>query len=219
MTRRLLTLPALFLFAPAAAAAQGTTPAEEAAAPDPPPPVGLTPATVRFASEAEGVGVRYLADPVLDDTAGGGLAVRLADPRRYALLCEAPCERELPRGHFALAFEREGSLRRMREPLGIDGPTAVRIHWDDHEDERLGGVVTLAAGTPVAVLAALIPSAVELSSGPAGAATIGGGVAGGVTLAAVLAVGLALLLSEDGARFSVTPLPDADAGLFSEDWR
>lgn len=47
------------------------------------------------------------------------------------------------------------------EPLGVDGPTGVRLSWDDRADTRLAGILTLAAGIPIGVGVALVPAAVE----------------------------------------------------------
>lgn len=177
-------------------------------------PVELRPASVRFRANLEGVHVRYLQDPVLEDTARG-LAVRPAPVGRYAELCVAPCDVELPQTHLALAAARGDTVHRFTEPLGVDGPTGVRIDWDDRSGLRLAGWITLIAGSVVGLAVGglslgLASDDVALAGGTAtGAAVIGGSVV----------VGLVLALMEDGARVRVRPLPADGSELFSAEWR
>ncbi|HJL18089.1 MAG TPA: hypothetical protein RMH99_20665, partial [Sandaracinaceae bacterium LLY-WYZ-13_1] len=155
MPRPLLAALLLLLALPAAARAQDNEipiappdPPPPSAAPSRPPPVRLRPVTVAFRANAPGVRVHYLPDPVLEDTPAGGVRVRRAAPPRYSLLCEAPCDVELPQSHFGLAFSRgeDGRLIRSIEPFGVDGRTGVRVRWDDRAGERLAGLLTLAIG-------------------------------------------------------------------------
>lgn len=204
--------------AEAAAEPEGTT-AEMEAVPSPPAPVELRPVTVRFRANVEGVSVRYLPDPILEDDASG-LHLRLPPASRYSVLCDAPCDRELPQTHFGLAVTRGGGdLVRFERPLGVDGPTGVSIDWQDHSDERTGGIVALAAGIPLGILLAIIPTALELASGPAGIGTGLGLGSGALVLGLAIGLGVAFTTMGDGASFEVTPLPDTGTPVFSEEWR
>jgi len=194
--------------------------AAEAEVPAPPRPVELRPATVRFRADAPGVRVHYLPDPVLDDASGGGLRVRLPAPSRYDLLCETPCDVQLPQSHYGLAFARDdGLLVRSPEPFGVDGHTGVRVDWADRSAERTAGLLALAIGVPVGLAAGALAIGLDLGTGGDGvAAGVGGAIGSAIVVGSVLA-GVILSLSEDGASFSVTPLPDDRSGLFSEQWR
>jgi len=191
---------------------------ETDALPDPPSPVELRPATVRFRANIEGLRVHYLADPVLDDDPGGGVVVRLVSESRYPLLCESPCDRELPQGHFGLALGRGDRVVRFLEPLGVDGPTGVRLRWNDHSDLRLFGALTLFIGIPLGLAAAIVPVAVDASGSGFGDASVAGLVIGSTLVAASVVVGVLLVVSDDGASFSAAPLPADASGLFSNAW-
>lgn len=203
-------LVALLLLVGAAAPAAAQT-----AVPDPPPGVDLRPVSVRFRGNVEGLRVRYLADPVLDE-GRGGLVVRRAAPTRYEELCVAPCDRDLPQTHVGLAVERGGHLVRFDEPLGIDGPTGVRLRWQDQSDLRLAGALILAIGSALGLAAAVITLATSLDD--AGALGGGLGVASAVIVGSVVA-GVLLVLTDDGASFEAVPLPGDASGVFSTQWR
>lgn len=211
----MLAIAVLLGIVPCAAAAQDA----RTAVPDPPPPVELRPATVHFVADADGVAVHYLGDPVLEDTSSGGVAVRRVEPSRYTLLCEAPCSRELPQTHLGLAFSRGDVFLRDPDPLGVDGPAEVRIAWHDRSLERLAGILALSIGAPLGIALGVASTVVELGFGPPGIASAVGLSVGGAILIAAVVVGVYFVLSEDGADFRVTPLPDGGAAVFSEEWR
>ena len=199
--------------APTEQPAAGTEPL-----PDPPSPVELRPVTVRFRANVEGVSVRYFPDPILDDDASG-LRLRLPPASRYSVLCDAPCDRELPQTHFGLAVTRGAELVRFERPLGVDGNTGVSIDWQDRSFERTGGIVTLAAGIPIGLLLAIVPTVVELSSGDAGMGTGLGLGSGALVLGLAIGLGISFATTGDAVTFEVTPLPDSRAPVFSEEWR
>ncbi len=200
---------------PSLAAAQG-----EAGVPPPPEPLELRPSTVRFRANVPGVRVHYVPDPALDDDGRGGLRLRLAEPSRYSLLCDAPCDRELPRAGFALAFSRrEGPLVRVTVPFGVDGHTGVRVRWDDRSGLRDAGLFTLVLGAPAGAGLAIIPFAVDRATGGSDDAYFVTSVAGAGVLAASIAIAIVLLTMEDRASFSAEPLPDDASELFRSDWR
>lgn len=182
-------------------------------------PVELRPATVRFRSDAPRVRVHYLTDPPLDEDGQGGLRVRIAEPHRYALLCDAPCDRELPRTHFALAFSRDGGpLARTPDPFGVDGHTGVRIRWNDAGGLRTAGLWTLAVGIPAGLLLAILPITIDRASGGDDQEGVYAALGAGAVVAfASIAVGIPLFGAGDSATFSVVPLPD-DQHLFSSEW-
>ncbi|MBX3272322.1 MAG: hypothetical protein KF729_18835 [Sandaracinaceae bacterium] len=179
-----------------------------------PPDVELRPVTVRFRADVAGLRVLYAQDPVLDEGASG-LVVRAAPTSRYAELCVAPCDAELPQTHLGLAVARAGRVHRFETPLGLDGPTGVRFAWDDRSELRLAGVIALVAGAAVAVLA----GGLTLGLATTDAEYAAGLSTSGLLLAASLGVGLALALLEDSVSFSVTPLPADGATLYSAEWR
>ena len=113
---------ALALLATAPAAAQDTA---ESEVPDP-PSVELRPAQVRFRSAIEGLRVRYMQDPLLDE-ASDGLVVRVGAPSRYVELCATPCDVDLPQTHLGLAVQRGDHLHRFTRPLGVDGPSLIHL--------------------------------------------------------------------------------------------
>lgn len=198
-------LVALACAAPAAA--------QEEAVPAP-PEVELRPATVRFRANLEDVHVRYMQDPVLDDTSGR-LSVRLAPIARYAELCVAPCEVELPQTHLGLAAARGEHVHRFTEPLGVDGPTGVRIEWDDRAGVRLAGLLAMIVGGALGVATGGLALGLVTDD----AALAGGLVAGSTLVTGSLVVGLVLFLLEDAASLRVRPLPADGAELFSSEWR
>lgn len=208
-----LTAVLLVMCSASLAAAQDRT----EAIPQPPAPVELRPATVRFRGNLEGLRVHYLADPILDDDEGG-LVIRRVAEARYLHLCDTPCDRELPQGHFGLAVGRGERLVRFLEPLGVDGPTGVRLLWDDRAGVRLAGLLTLATGTPIGLGVALLPLAVEAAGSGFGDASVAGLAVGSALVVASVVIAVLLALSEDGASFSATPLPADASGLFSSDW-
>lgn len=188
--------------------------------PPPPEPADLRPSTVRFRANVPGVRVHYVPDPVLDDDGRGGLRVLLADPSRYSLLCDAPCDRELPRARFALAFSREhGPLVRVSVPFGVDGHTGVRVRWDDRSGLRDAGLFTLLFGAPVGAGLAIIPFAVDRASGGSDDAYLVTGIAGAGVLAASIAIAIVLLTLDDRASFASEPLPDDASELFRSSWQ
>ena len=69
------------------------------------------------------------------------------------------------------------------------------------------------------LLVGVIPTAVELSSGDPDVGTAIGLTVGSAIVTAAVVVGLFLLLQEDGATFSVTPLPSESPTVLSEEWR
>lgn len=178
------------------------------------PSVELRPATVRFRANLEGVHVEYLQDPVLEDTPRG-LAVRPAPASRYAELCVAPCDVELPQTHLALAARFGEHVHRFTEPLGVDGPTGVRIAWDDRTGLRIAGIVTLIAGSVIGVLV----GGLSLGLATDDVALAGGAATGSALVGGSIVVGLVLALMEDGAEVRVTPLPDDGSAIFSAEWR
>ncbi|MCB9596139.1 MAG: hypothetical protein H6719_25680 [Sandaracinaceae bacterium] len=189
-------------------------PAAAQEVPDPPAPVDLAPATVRFRANVPDLQVLYMQDPVLDDS-GGAIAVRAAPPGRYSELCVAPCDVDLPQTHLGLAVRRRDHLHRFDAPLGVDGPTGVRIDWDDRDLLRLAGVLTLVGGGAVGLSIIAATLALALDDG-----ALAGGLVGGIgLLGAAVTVGVLLVLTEDAASFSVTPLPSSGAQLFSAEWR
>ena len=107
---------------------------------------------------------------------------------------------------------------RLVEPLGVDGPTGVRLRWNDQRDLRLAGILILAIGIPIALGVAIVPVAAEASASGVGDASAVGLVVGGALVGASLTVGVLLALSDDGASFSVSPLPAEANGLFSDEW-
>lgn len=183
--------------------------------PEAPASVELRPARVRFRANLEGLDVLYLPDPTLDDA----LSVRLGAPSRYQLLCRAPCDRDLPQTHLGLAVRRGAQLVRFDDPLGVDGPTGVRLTWRDRAPEREAGLVILLAGVPFAVGGGLGLSLIGLTEPDGDAYYASGAAVGGALLAGALIAGLVLLLADDDAAFAVTPLPDAPAHLYSPEWR
>lgn len=177
----------------------------------------LRPPTVHFETSASGVRVHYIVDPTLDEDGRGGLRLRVPEASHYSLLCDAPCDRELPRTHYALAFERNGAFVRQSEPFGVDGPTRVDVRWNDQGAVRDAGVFTLAIGAPIGVLLAILPIAIDRGTGGSDDAMFGPLVAGfAITVASVI-VGLALFVQTDTATFSVAPLSDP-SGVYSESW-
>ncbi|MCA9604661.1 MAG: hypothetical protein KC619_03640 [Myxococcales bacterium] len=178
------------------------------------PSVELRPATVRFRASLEGVHVLYMQDPVLEDSPRG-LAVRPAPIGRYAELCVAPCDVELPQTHLALAARFGEHAQRFAEPLGVDGPTGVRIAWDDRTELRIAGVITLIAGSVVG----LAVGGLSLGLATDDVALAGGAATGSALIGGSVVVGLVLALMDDGARVTVTPLPDDGGALFSSEWR
>jgi len=204
-------LVALLLVVGAAAPAAAQT-----RVPDPPRDVDLRPVSVRFRANVEGLRVRYLADPVLDESRRGELVVRRAPPARYEELCVAPCDRDLPQTHVGLAVERDGHLVRFDDPLGIDGPTGVQLRWDDQSDLRLAGILILAIGTAIGVGAGLVTFVSSLDDPIALGAGLG--TASAAIVASVI-VGVLLTVTDDGASFEAVPLPGDASGVFSTEWR
>jgi len=201
-------LGALFLCLSAAPAQ-----AQDETVPEPPTPVDLRPSTVRFRAETPGLSVRYLTDPVLEDSSGG-LVVRSVAESRYAPLCDVPCDRELPQGHVGLAVERGGHLVRFSRPLGIDGPTGVRLRWEDRTDLRIGGVLTIIFGAVIGLTAGVLTAALATDVGVG----VGGLVGGGALTVTTTVLGILFALTEDGATFDAVPMPADASGLFSSEW-
>lgn len=188
--------------------------------PPPPQPIELRPSTVRFRANVPGVRVHYLPDPVLDDDGRGGLRVRLADPSRYSILCDAPCDRELPRAHFALAFSLAGGpLVRAIDPFGVDGHTGVRVRWHDRAALRTAGLWTLILGPVAGASLAIVPISADRASGGNDDAYLVTTLAGAGIVAASIVIGIVLLTMDDGASFSAEPLPDDASELFRSDWQ
>jgi len=206
MTRLVALLIVVGAAAPAAA---------QTTVPDPPPGVDLRPVNVRFRGNVEGLRVRYLADPVLDEGTDG-LVVRRVAPTRYEQLCVAPCDRDLPQTHVGLAVEREGHLVRFEAPLGVDGPTGVTLTWEDNSGLRLAGILTLAIGSALGVGLA-VPSLVVGLDDPV-VLGAGLGIASALIVGSVV-VGVLLALIDDGASFEAVPLPGDASGVFSTEWR
>jgi hypothetical protein len=197
----MVRIVALLLCVPAVAHAQET----------------LRPSTVHFASSTPQLSVHYIGDPTLEDDGHGGLRVRLPEPSHYALLCEAPCDRELPRTHYALAFARGGTFVRQIEPFGVDGPTRVDVRWSDQSALRDAGIFTLAIGAPIGALLAILPIAIDRGTGGNDDGVVFTLGAGSVLTLASLLVGIVLVVQTDGASFTVEPLSDTSQ-VFSDTW-
>lgn len=136
-------------------AAPSAPPAAQSAAPPAPPPAVPQPAVtvrtgkvdVHVTSDQDDVALLYPTGQSDFDAVGAGYRSVVAISgmaRNYDLVCTAPCDAQLPAGEHRLALSLHGGRGvEAGEPIHLDGPSTMRVHYESRVGMRALGWVLL----------------------------------------------------------------------------
>jgi hypothetical protein len=182
---------------------------------------------VRFDSNEPGLHVLALSSIVPVERVVGyryGWWVAPGIAPMYRLVCREPCTAQLVPGQYQLALARGGAgAVRVREPVLIQGPSAIHATYADRSGLRVAGwVIGIVGSIGGAVMIGVSSRNRETICDPDGfcfervhydGGLLGGGIA--VVVASVVA-GSILLAQHDEAHVTVEPLTLPASGALRE---
>lgn len=167
-------------------------PAVPAARDIPPPPVqvlappGPPMATLRVRSDQPNLSLQQLQGTstvsVSTYSARGGVGYGTAQVDHFGIICNAPCETEIPAGTYQLGVA-QGTANALRAgaPIDLRGEMDLQLRYDDRSAFRVAGWVTFGlgvAGGTALLLAGLFVSDFGYDVGM----VVGGSVLAGVSI-------------------------------------
>jgi|GEM_PF-1564698 len=169
--------------APPAPPAEPTTPppAPTPAVPQPAVTVRTGKVDVHVTSDQDDVTLLYPTGQSDFDAVGAGYRSVVAISgmaRNYEIVCTAPCDAQLPAGEHRLALSLHGGRGvEAAEPVHLDGPSTMRVHYESRVGMRALGWVLL-AGSVVAGTILVVDASTKTQSSCAGSFTGAGGAGG-----------------------------------------